>query len=117
VILQIEQQISNESEGGSNIAGSPSIFERSIKTEVLAQSGQTVLLGGLISENTTNNNSSVPGLASLPLVGHLFKSRSESKVKTELVIFITPRVIERADQWTEIRARISEGLINLKIAE
>ncbi|OFA32776.1 hypothetical protein BAE46_03210 [Glaciecola punicea] len=117
VILKIEQQISNESEGGSNIAGSPSIFERSIRTEVLAQSGQTVLLGGLISENTTNNNARVPGLASLPLVGHLFKSRSESKVKTELVIFITPRVIERADQWTEIRARISEGLINLKIAE
>lgn len=117
VVLEIEQQISNTSEGGPNIGGSPSIFERSISTEVLAQSGQTVLLGGLISENMSDNNSEVPGLARLPLIGHLFKSRSESKEKTELVIFITPRVIDSVDQWTEIRARISEGLTNLKIAE
>ena len=117
VVLEIDQQISNTSETGPSISGSPSIFERSIQTEVLAQSGQTVLLGGLISENTAANDSYVPGLARIPLLGHLFRGRSESAEKTELVIFITPRVIESVDQWTEIKARISEGLTNLKISE
>lgn len=117
VVLQIDQEISNTTESGPNIGGSPSIFERSIQTEVLAQSGQTVLLGGLISDNVSEGDSQVPGLANLPLIGNLFKSRNDSREKTELVIFITPRVIESVDQWTEIRSRIAEGLTNLKLAK
>ncbi|MGM0906959.1 MAG: secretin N-terminal domain-containing protein [Pseudomonadota bacterium] len=117
VVLEIDQEISNTAETGPSIQGSPSIFERSITTEVLAQSGQTILLGGLISENSSNSDSRVPGLGSLPLIGNLFSSKSDSTEKTELVIFITPRVIDSVDQWTEIRARIQEGLTNLKLAD
>lgn len=117
VVLEIDQQISNTAETGPSVAGSPSIFERSITTEVLAQSGQTILLGGLISENSSNSDSRVPGLGDIPLLGTLFSSKSENTEKTELVIFITPRVIDSVDQWTEIRARIQEGLTNLKLAD
>lgn len=117
VVMEIDQEISNNADSGPGVAGNPSFFERSIKTEVIAQSGQTVLLGGLISENKSNGTSKIPGLGDIPLLGNLFSSQSESTEKTELVVFITPRVIDNVDQWTEIRARIREGLTNLKLAD
>lgn len=117
VVMEIDQEISNNADSGPGVAGNPSFFERSIKTEVIAQSGQTVLLGGLISENKSNGKSKIPGLGDIPLFGSLFSSQSESTEKTELVVFITPRVIDSVDQWTEIRARIREGLTNLKLAD
>lgn len=115
VVLEIDQEISNTSDTGPSVQGSPSIFERAVQTEVIAQSGQTILLGGLISENNSDAFSKVPGFGDVPLLGGLFSSRDKSKTKTELVIFITPRVIENTDQWTNIKARIREGLSNLKL--
>ncbi|RUO62605.1 secretin N-terminal domain-containing protein [Pseudidiomarina insulisalsae] len=115
VVLQIDQTISNTSPTGPSVAGNPSIFERSIKTEVIAQSGQTVLLGGLISENNSSGDSKVPLLGDVPVLGNLFKSKSESNEKTELVIFITPRIIERTEQWEEIRKTIEDGLTTISV--
>lgn len=115
VVLQIDQTISNTSPTGPSVAGNPSIFERSIKTEVIAQSGQTVLLGGLISENNSSGDSKVPLLGDVPLLGNLFKSESEQSEKTELVIFITPRIIERTEQWEEIRKTIADGLTTISV--
>jgi general secretion pathway protein D len=115
VVLQIDQTISNTSPTGPSVAGNPSIFERSIKTEVIAQSGQTVLLGGLISENNSSGDSKVPLLGDVPILGNLFKSESESSEKTELVIFITPRIIERTEQWEEIRKTIADGLTTISV--
>lgn len=115
VVLQIDQTISNTSPTGPSVAGNPSIFERSIKTEVIAQSGQTVLLGGLISENKSSGDSKVPLLGDVPVLGNLFKSESEQSEKTELVIFITPRIIERTEQWEEIRKTIADGLTTISV--
>ncbi|SEA29495.1 secretin N-terminal domain-containing protein [Alkalimonas amylolytica] len=117
VVLEIDQSISNTSPGGPQLAGTSSIFDRSIQTEVLAQSGQTVLLGGLISERNTEGSSHVPGLARVPLLGHLFKGQEQGQVKTELVIFITPRVIDSVDDWQHIRATIAEGLTNIRLSD
>lgn len=115
VVLQIDQNISNTSSSGPSVGGNSSIFERSLKTEVVAQSGQTILLGGLISENTSSGDSKVPLLADIPVVGNLFKSESKETVKTELVIFITPRIIERTEQWEEIRKTIADGLTTISV--
>ncbi len=115
VVLQIDQTISNTSPTGPSVGGNPSIFERSIKTEVIAQSGQTVLLGGLISENKSSGDSKVPLLGDVPVLGNLFKSESEQSEKTELVIFITPRIIERTEQWEEIRKTIADGLTTISV--
>ncbi|MCC5824613.1 secretin N-terminal domain-containing protein [Alkalimonas sp.] len=117
VVLEIDQTISNTSSGGPQVAGSPSIFERSIQTEVLAQSGQTVLLGGLISESNTDGNSHVPGVSRVPLIGQLFKGAEQRREKTELVIFITPRVIDSVDDWQYIRATIAEGLTSIRLSD
>lgn len=117
VVMEIDQKISNTSSSGPQLSGSPSIFERSIKTEVLAQSGQTILLGGLISENNSSGRTEVPGLARLPLLGHFFKGVEQRNEKTELVIFITPRVIDDLDQWQDIRKALAEGLTNIQLAD
>jgi len=115
IIMEIDQKISNQADGGSTVAGSPIIFERSINTEVVAESGQTIVLGGLISESRTNNDNTVPLFSSIPVIGRLFDSNDDTKKKTELVVLVTPRVIESVDEWDDIKAKFSTTLTNLNI--
>lgn len=117
VIMTIDQSISNTVDGGVSVQGSPSIFERTISTEVVADSGQTIVLGGLISENTTNSEASIPGLGKLPLIGHLFRSDSDTTDKTELVVMVTPRIIERSDQWEKLKQQFKTQFERLAIDE
>jgi len=114
VIMSIEQNISNISPDGLNIGGSPSIFERKISTEVVAGDGQTVMLGGLISENKASNATSIPFFGSLPLLGHLFRSDSDSSDKTELVILVTPKIVNNVNDWQRIQDSFMKGLENIK---
>ena len=114
VIMSIEQNISNISPDGLNIGGSPSIFERKLSTEVVAGDGQTVMLGGLISENKTSNATAVPFFGSIPLLGHLFRSDSDSTDKTELVILVTPKIVNNVNDWQRIQNSFIKGLENIK---
>ncbi len=57
--------------------------------------GETTVIGGIFVENTTENESGVPGLMSVPVVGNLFKSQKKQVTKDELLIFITPRIMVR----------------------
>ena len=115
--MEIDQQISNIVEGGVTAQGAPSIFNRSMKTEVVANSGQTVILGGLISENKSNSETNVPGLSKIPLIGNLFSVKSDVKDKTELVIMVTPRIIESEQQWDDIKASMAQQLQQIQIFE
>lgn len=117
VVMEIKQESSNAVKGGVTVEGNQTIFERQISTEVIAQSGQTILLGGLISERSTAADSKVPGLASLPLIGALFKSESETKEKTELVLLITPRVVDNSEEWESISSKLSEALDSIHFVE
>lgn len=114
VVMEIDQSISNTAETDSS-STNPAIFERKIKTEVIAQSGQTILLGGLISENKSNSETKVPFLGDLPILGNLFKSQKESTTKTELVLLITPKVIDNTNQWQQVRERLNDGMQLLKL--
>ena len=115
VIMEIDQSISNQATGDDSVAGSPIIFERSISTEVVAESGQTIVLGGLISENRTLTDTSVPFFSSLPILGKLFDSTNDNKDKTELVVLVTPKIIESTDEWDEIKAKFAAGLTQVKL--
>lgn len=116
VVMQIMQNISNQAKG-SVVEGAPAIFKRQIETEVIAQSGQTILIGGLISENDDSGDTKVPVLGDLPLIGNLFKSRTQKKVKTELVLLITPRVIDATEQWHYINDQLQKGFEHLQISD
>ncbi len=91
VIMEIEQRIEEARDNGSN--GNPDILTREIKSSVAVQSGETIVLGGLISEKIEFIKSGIPFLHELPLIGPLFGQTTKNKRKTELVVLITPRVV------------------------
>ena len=72
----------------------PTWTKRSAKTTVLVKSGDTVILGGIIQESQTKNVSKIPILGDIPLLGWLFRFSSEEKTKTNLVIMLTPTIIQ-----------------------
>lgn len=115
VVLEIDQQISNSVPNSSGASGNPDIFERSIKTEVLARSGQTVMLGGLVSQNYDTGGSFAPGLGNIPLLGNLFKGKSKNNNRTELIMLVTPRVIDDLGQWDSVLDGFRQALMYLEI--
>jgi type IV pilus assembly protein PilQ len=76
--------------GGVNV---PSIDTREISTQVLVNDGQTVVLGGILSTTQREDDTKVPYLGDIPVLGHLFKSTSRKDDKDELMIFITPKIV------------------------
>lgn len=116
VIMEIKQKISNETEG-TTVGGNPSVFERTINTEVVAESGQTIILGGLISENRSRNDSKVPILGDIPIIGRLFRADNDTTDKTELVVLVTPRVINNSSEWQEIKKLFETNFNELSLSE
>jgi general secretion pathway protein D len=77
-----------------NQGDAPPINTRSVQTIVNVQSGQTMVMGGLIGETTGNSSKGLPLLSRIPIIGGLFGDQQLTKNRTELVMFITPRVVE-----------------------
>ena len=71
----------------------PSIDTRRIVTQVLVNDGQTVVLGGILGTTKSNSADKVPYLGDIPVLGHLFKSTTRINDKTELLVFITPKIL------------------------
>ncbi len=96
VQLKIEQE---DSSPGAKLANSADIStnKRSIKTTVLIEDGGVIVLGGLMSDTVSESEDRVPGLGAIPLIGHLFKSRSGSRQKKNLLVFIRPKILRDAD--------------------
>lgn len=117
VVMEITQSISNTVPGDSSVQGAPTFFDRSVTTEVVARSGQSILLAGLISDRETDSTSRVPGISKVPGIGWLFRSDSKAREKTELVVLITPRVIEDPREWNSIRIGLQGAMQNLHLPE
>ncbi|MGZ8463891.1 MAG: type II secretion system secretin GspD, partial [Candidatus Deferrimicrobiaceae bacterium] len=82
----------------------PTTTKRSAKTSVVVKNGDTVVLGGMMQETFTNNNSQIPILGDIPLLGALFRFKSVSRQKTNLLIMLTPRIIRDPGQMMETSA-------------
>ena len=91
--LEVSQEVSSAEPTTTGVITSPTIRKRSIETKLSIRDGATVMLGGLISENATDSDSGVPGLKDIPGVGNLFKKSGQTRSRTELVILITPYII------------------------
>jgi general secretion pathway protein D len=110
VRMEVAQNISNvlDSTVGSSTFADVVTSKRSIETTVLASSGETIVLGGLIQDNANRSENRVPVLGSIPVIGNLFKSKSKRQVKTNLVVFIRPTVIADKDQNSDLtRAKLN----------
>jgi len=84
----------NQDSRGVVTNGVPSINTREMHTKVLVQNGETVVLGGIYQQEKSDNVRRVPFFGNLPLVGWLFKSRTHSDKRSELLIFVTPKIIQ-----------------------
>ena len=92
VIMDIE--IKKDSESGRAVGGTPILDVRNIRTQILVENGETAVLGGIFEQSTSTNETKVPLLGDIPYLGHLFKKTLRVANKTELLIFITPRIIK-----------------------
>jgi len=111
ITLEISQEVSLPgTEPAVGGGGNVSIAQRTINSSVIVQSGQTVVLGGLILETTSEGKSGVPVLMDIPLLGKLFSSTSEDVFRTELIITVSPRVIEDPREMQKVTEELRERM-------
>ncbi len=115
VYLEVSQEVSKPGVAGA-VNGNPPINTRTLDTSIAVNSGDTILLGGLISEDDQTSEDGVPGLSRIPILGKLFGSTRKETQRTELIVLITPQVMnnsEDAREITEEYKRQFQGLVPL----
>lgn len=98
VNLDIVQEVSTATTTTTSGLNSPTISRRSAQTSLSVQSGETIVMGGLISERSNNGSTGLPLLSEIPILGGLFGKQSKSSERTELILLITPRVANNFNQ-------------------
>ncbi|GHA16526.1 type II secretion system secretin GspD [Oceanisphaera arctica] len=93
VVLELVQEVNDVATTTSSNIQSPTITQRKIDTRVAVQSGETLVLGGLIRENKSQDSQGLPGLRHIPVLGWLFGSSGTNVKRTELVVLITPTAV------------------------
>lgn len=115
VRLEIEQEVSNV-QASKGQAADLITNKRAIKTAVLAEHGQTVVLGGLVSDDVEFNRQGIPGLSSIPYLGRLFRSDTRSNVKRNLLVFIHPTIVGDANDVRRLSQQRYSQLYSLQLA-
>ena len=115
VALEIAQEVSSvvqsdTSGNGSTDTLTPTINQRKVQSVVSVRSGQTVVLGGLIQEQEDRSRQGIPLLSDIPGIGDLFATNNRSGQRTELVVFITPRIVRNADDAGAISREIRDRM-------
>jgi general secretion pathway protein D len=102
--LELYQEISSLKDSSENIMTSvgPSTTKRSTKTTVVVKDAQTVVIGGLMEEKEEESIAKLPFFGDIPVLGWLFKNKSKTKTKTNLLVFLTPHIVKDSDQLIKI---------------
>lgn len=91
--LDVIQEVSSAQSTNTGVSASPTFSTRKLDTKLTLRNGSTVLLGGLISEENSRGNTGVPLLKDIPVLGHLFSNQSQGGARRELIVLITPYLI------------------------
>jgi general secretion pathway protein D len=111
VTMVINQQVSAPvAPAASSAIQSPSFTNRSVSTQVTVHDGDMIAIGGAILEQHTDSTAGIPGLSRIPLLGPLFGAKNSTTARTELIIFLTPRVIYDTNQIIEATEEIKANL-------
>ena len=114
VYLEIKQEKSTPGPASTAVAGNVSVNKRTLETEIAVQSGQTVMMGGLISDEADSSKGGFPGLIKIPFIGPLFGSTNRNRVRQELIVLITPTVISSAQEGDDLTREYRERFRQLK---
>ncbi|OFE44191.1 hypothetical protein BJN41_02870 [Acinetobacter towneri] len=91
--VQMQLNITSDSPGAATPTGQLTINKNAVNTNVLVDNGETVVLGGIFEQQTANSQTKVPFLGDIPYIGRLFRKDVKSENKRELLIFVTPRIV------------------------
>ena len=114
VTLIINQEVSNPTATTTSNIPTPSFNQQVVQTQITMQDGDTIAIGGLISENTNSGSAGIPGLNRLPYVGGLFGSKTYSHDRSELIIFMTPHVIHDINDLLEASEELKTRVRKLR---
>jgi len=120
--LEIKQEISAIEPGASQTIGTgassvpvgPTTTKRAMETTTIAKNGQTLVIGGLVRDNTILTENKIPLLGDIPLLGWLFRSQSRQTTKLNLLVFLTPHLVKNEIDIVEINSRKSAELSTLQ---
>ncbi len=111
VTMEVSQVVSKITQ--TTFFGAPVVDNRQASTSVRVKSGETMILGGIITESVSNTENKLPILGDIPLLGFLFRYQDQVKEKTELMLFLTPHIIDNAKQAGDVMRKLNtkvEGL-------
>ena len=114
IILDVSQEVSSVGDIIKDGVQSPTINTRQVKTKLAVKDGQTILFGGLIDKNDNTKEIGIPLLKDIPGLGWLFKSYTQSTTRTELLVMITPYVIETEDVLDQYIKKFQEKVHSLR---
>ncbi len=112
--LNIDVEDSETEPTSSSSINSPTFSTTTLSTVVVAGTGQSILLGGMMQDNINTTEMKVPLLGDIPIIGNFFKNTSKNKTKTELIILMTPTIITRTEDAARITDEMKQGVQWLK---
>jgi len=110
VTLDIDQEVSDVTPTTTSTIDSPTINDRHIISSVVVKDGETIALGGLISENRNDSKSGIPVLGDLPWVGPIFRSTNRTIGRTELLVMLAPRVVRNSNDASAMTNDLLSGM-------
>jgi general secretion pathway protein D len=112
--LDIQQEVSTigETDGST---GNPIISQRTISSSVAVDSGETIALGGLFEQRSTRGSAGIPGLSRQPIFGGLFGRKSRTDNQTELLVLITPRIVNSGADARRITRSLRNRMENIRL--
>ncbi len=116
VIMDVVQEVTDVGEI-DEATGQRSFLQRNVNSVVAVQSGETVIMGGLIRDNKSSSNAGIPILRSLPILGNLFSATSKVDDRTELMVLITPTSVRGVEQARELTEEFRKKLDSLYMVD
>jgi general secretion pathway protein D len=111
VTLDVDQEVSVPDPTSTSANNpNPNVNSRSAQTSVVVHSGESIVLGGLINDQTNTSTSGIPLLSKIPVLGALFGTQGYQHTRTELVLIITPRIVSDSTQAREVTLELRRKL-------
>jgi general secretion pathway protein D len=112
ITLEIAQEVSNvsQTQATGTVQNSPTFDVRQAKTQLITGDNQTIVLGGLIREDIQRGAAGIPGVRRVPLLGPLFGSESSRKRRTELIVLITPHIVNTLEEGARITKEVEDRI-------